>query len=89
MRMVILSMLMLGAVAPARADAQRPAGYPRSYDALVANARGERMVRRYDEMIVGAINIGAHVDRISTAEMVKRFLPLLKAGAEEVKARLL
>jgi IclR family pca regulon transcriptional regulator len=46
-------------------------------------------VRRYDEMIVGAINIGAHVDRISTAEMVKRFLPLLKAGAEEVKARLL
>ncbi|APX65778.1 ABC transporter substrate-binding protein [Sphingomonas sp. gentR] len=47
MRMVILSMLMLGAVAPARADAQRPTGYPRSYDALVANARGERLVRIY------------------------------------------
>ncbi|MGO7251477.1 hypothetical protein ACCS63_34665, partial [Rhizobium brockwellii] len=31
-------MLMLGAVAPAHADAQRPAGYPRSYDALVAEA---------------------------------------------------
>lgn len=46
-------------------------------------------VRRYDGVIVGAINIGAHVDRIPTAEMVKRFLPLLKAGAEEVKARLL
>jgi IclR family pca regulon transcriptional regulator len=46
-------------------------------------------VRRYDDVIVGAINIGAHVDRISTAEMMKRFLPLLKAGAEEVKARLL
>jgi IclR family pca regulon transcriptional regulator len=46
-------------------------------------------VRRYDDVIVGAVNIGAHVDRIPTAEMVKRFLPLLKAGAAEVKARLL
>jgi IclR family transcriptional regulator, pca regulon regulatory protein len=46
-------------------------------------------VRRYDGVIASAINIGAHVDRISTAEMVRRFLPLLKAGAEEVKARLL
>jgi len=46
-------------------------------------------VRRYDGVIVGAINIGAHVDRIPTAEMVKRFLPLLKAGAEEVKGQLL
>jgi IclR family pca regulon transcriptional regulator len=45
-------------------------------------------VRRYDGVIVGAINIGAHVDRISTDEMVKRFLPLLRAGAEEVKSRL-
>ncbi|MEK9212752.1 ABC transporter substrate-binding protein [Sphingomonas sp. 2378] len=47
MRTVILSMLMLGAMASARTDAQRPAGYPRSYDGLVANARGERMVRIY------------------------------------------
>ena len=47
MRLVILSMLMLGAVVPARADAQRPAGYPRSYDALIAEARGEREVRVY------------------------------------------
>lgn len=46
-------------------------------------------VRRYDGAIVAAINIGAHVDRISTEDMVKRFLPLLRAGAEEVKARLL
>jgi IclR family transcriptional regulator, pca regulon regulatory protein len=46
-------------------------------------------VRRYDDVIVGAINIGAHVDRISTAEMVKRFLPLLRDGAEEVKRQLL
>jgi len=46
-------------------------------------------VRRYDGTIVAAINIGAHVDRISTAEMVKRFLPLLREGAEGVKARLL
>ncbi len=46
-------------------------------------------VRRYDGAIVAAINIGAHVDRISTDEMVKRFLPLLREGAEGVKARLL
>src|SRR6201996_6019171 len=46
-------------------------------------------VRRYDGTIVAAINIGAHVDRISTEEMVKRFLPLLQAGAEGVRARLL
>lgn len=46
-------------------------------------------VKRYDGAIVGAINIGAHVDRISTGEMIKRFLPLLRQGAEGVKARLL
>ena len=46
-------------------------------------------VQRYDGTIVAAINIGAHVDRISTEEMVKRFLPLLRDGAESVKARLL
>lgn len=46
-------------------------------------------VKRYDGAIVGAINIGAHVDRIPTQEMVKRFLPLLREGAEKVRARLL
>lgn len=46
-------------------------------------------VQRYDGTIVAAINIGAHVDRISTEEMVKRFLPLLREGAAEVKATLL
>jgi IclR family pca regulon transcriptional regulator len=46
-------------------------------------------VRRYDGAIVAAINIGAHVDHISTEEMVKRFLPLLREGAEGVRTRLL
>ncbi len=46
-------------------------------------------VRRYDGTIVAAINIGAHVDRISTEEMVKRFLPLLREGAEEARGQLL
>jgi IclR family pca regulon transcriptional regulator len=46
-------------------------------------------VQRYDGTIVAAINIGAHVDRISTEEMVKRFLPLLREEATEVKAKLL
>jgi IclR family pca regulon transcriptional regulator len=46
-------------------------------------------VRRYDETIVAAINIGAHVDRVSTGEMIKRFMPLLRDGAASVKPRLL
>jgi IclR family transcriptional regulator, pca regulon regulatory protein len=46
-------------------------------------------VPRYDGAIVAAINIGAHVDRVSTQEMVKRFLPLLREGAMKVKSRLL
>lgn len=46
-------------------------------------------VKRYDGAVVAAINIGAHVDRVSTEEMVKRFLPLLREGAAGVKTRLL
>jgi len=46
-------------------------------------------VKRYDGAIVAAINIGAHVDRISTEEMTKRFLPLLRAHAEKVMPKLL
>jgi IclR family pca regulon transcriptional regulator len=46
-------------------------------------------VKRYDGTIVAAINIGAHVDRISIEEMVKRFLPLLREHAAGVMPRLL
>ena len=46
-------------------------------------------VRRYDETIVAAINIGVHVDRVSTGEMTRRFQPLLREGAEQVRSRLL
>jgi len=46
-------------------------------------------VRRYDDVIIGAINIGSHVDRISTEEMIARFLPLLREGAESVRSLLL
>jgi IclR family pca regulon transcriptional regulator len=46
-------------------------------------------VRRYDGIIVAAINIGAHVDRVPVRELVDRFLPLLREGAEGVKDRLL
>jgi IclR family pca regulon transcriptional regulator len=35
-------------------------------------------IRRYDGAIVAAANIGAHIDRITTGEMIDRFLPLLK-----------
>jgi IclR family pca regulon transcriptional regulator len=33
--------------------------------------------------------MGAHVDRVSTAEMTDRFLPLLREGADSVKSMLL
>jgi IclR family pca regulon transcriptional regulator len=46
-------------------------------------------VRRYDDVIIGAINIGAHVDRISTDEMIDRFLPRLREGASSVRSQLL
>jgi IclR family pca regulon transcriptional regulator len=46
-------------------------------------------VRRYDGTIVAAINMGAHVDRVPTQELIERFLPLLREGAEDVKSRLL
>jgi IclR family transcriptional regulator, pca regulon regulatory protein len=43
-------------------------------------------IRRYDDTIVAAINMGAHVDRVSTGEMIDRFLPLLRDAAESVKS---
>ena len=43
-------------------------------------------VRRYDGAIVAAINMGAHVDRVSSAEMVERFLPRLQEAATSVKS---
>jgi IclR family pca regulon transcriptional regulator len=46
-------------------------------------------VRRYDDTIVGAINMGAHVDRVPAAELIDRFLPLLREGAASVKSLLL
>jgi IclR family pca regulon transcriptional regulator len=42
-------------------------------------------IYRYDGGIIAAANIGAHVDRISTGEMIDRFLPLLKDMAVTVK----
>jgi IclR family pca regulon transcriptional regulator len=46
-------------------------------------------IRRYDGAIIAAINMGAHVDRVSTDEMIDRFLPLLREGADSVKSMLL
>jgi IclR family pca regulon transcriptional regulator len=46
-------------------------------------------VRRYDNTIVAAINMGAHVDRVPAKELLERFLPLLREGADEVKDKLL
>ena len=46
-------------------------------------------IRRYDGAIIAAINMGAHVDRVSTDAMIDRFLPLLREGADSVKSMLL
>lgn len=46
-------------------------------------------VRRYDDVIVAAINMGAHVDRVPAQELLDRFLPLLREGAEAVRSQLL
>jgi IclR family pca regulon transcriptional regulator len=45
-------------------------------------------VRRYDGAVVAAINMGAHVDRVSAEEMVERFLPRLQETAASVKSLL-
>ena len=45
--MSILTLPVLMLAVPVPTAAQRPAGYPRSYDALVAEARTERGVRVY------------------------------------------
>ena len=45
-------------------------------------------VRRYDGTIVAAINMGAHVDRVSAGEMIERFLPPLRDAAASVKSLL-
>jgi IclR family pca regulon transcriptional regulator len=45
-------------------------------------------VRRYDGAIVAAINMGAHVDRVSAEVMVERFLPRLQEAAASVKSLL-
>lgn len=42
-------------------------------------------VHRYDGAIIAAANIGAHVDRITTGEMIDRFVPLLKELAVAAK----
>jgi len=45
-------------------------------------------VRRYDGVIVAAINMGAHVDRVSAGQMIERFLPRLRDAAASVKSML-
>ena len=45
-------------------------------------------VRRYDGAIIAAINMGAHVDRVSAADMIENFLPRLRATAASVQSLL-
>jgi IclR family pca regulon transcriptional regulator len=45
-------------------------------------------VYRYDGTIVAAINMGAHVDRVSAQQMIENFLPPLLDAAASVKSML-
>ena len=45
-------------------------------------------VRRYDGVVVAAINVGAHVDRVSAGQMIERFLPRLRDAAASVRSML-
>jgi IclR family pca regulon transcriptional regulator len=40
-------------------------------------------------VIVAAINMGAHVDRVPLRELIDRFLPLLQEGSADVRNQLL
>lgn len=42
-------------------------------------------IRRYDDVVVAAANVGTHVDRVATGEMIDRFLPLLKDMARKAQ----
>jgi IclR family pca regulon transcriptional regulator len=46
-------------------------------------------MRHYDDVIVAAINMGAHVDRVPAQELIDRFLRLLRDWAESVRSQLL
>jgi IclR family pca regulon transcriptional regulator len=46
-------------------------------------------VRRYDGAVIAAINVGAHVDRVSPDDMIAQFLPPLKAAARAVQPLLM
>ena len=46
-------------------------------------------MRRYEDVIVAAINMGAHIDRVPAQELIDRFLPLLREAAESVRSQLL
>ncbi len=84
--MARLGGLAIAAACVVPASAQRPANYPRSYDDLVAVARGERMVRIYanadaDEVapVVAAFRrrysgIVVHYADIGSANLYKRFV---------------
>lgn len=46
-------------------------------------------VERYDGTVVAAANIGAHVDRITTGDMIDRLLPLLQEMSRAARPLLL
>lgn len=46
-------------------------------------------VRRYDGAVVAAMNIGAHVDRISAGRMIDVYRPLLNDAADEIRRLLM
>ncbi|WP_298091264.1 ABC transporter substrate-binding protein [uncultured Sphingomonas sp.] len=90
MRYVIPLLLLLGAASAA--PAERPAGYPRSYDTLVAEARAERGARVYGNADAAAMapviaafrraypGIAIQYEDLESREIYRRLLAEMRAG---------
>ena len=86
------SLLLLGPVLASAASAERPAGYPRSYDTLVAAARAERGARVYGNADAAAMapviaafrrvypGIAIQYQDLESREIYRRFLTETRAG---------
>jgi iron(III) transport system substrate-binding protein len=77
MRTIFLLLLLTGVAVPA--TAQRPAGYPRSYDALIAEARVERVVDVYGNADTAAMG--------PTIAAFRRAFPGVRVNYVELESR--
>ncbi len=75
-----------GAVLKSRIVADRQQGYSLVDQEAELGFRSIAVpVRRQDGAVIAAMNLGAHVDRVSIGRLIDDFLPLLKEGAAEAR----